>query len=53
MGWFRYTDETKMEIFMGLKALVVTGALFSFFDSRAIFEYHLDGVHAEINERLN
>lgn len=38
---------------MGLKALVVTGALFSFFDSRAIFEYHLDGVHAEINERLN
>jgi len=38
---------------MAIKALVVTWALFSFFDSSAIFEYHLDGVHAEFNERLN
>ena len=53
LGWFRYTDETKMEIFMALKAFVFTWALFSFFDSRAFFEYHLDGVHAEFNERLN
>lgn len=53
MGWFKYTDETKMEIFMALKALVVTWALFSFFDSRSLFEYHLDAVHAEFNERLN
>jgi len=53
LGWFKYTDETKMEIFMAIKALVVTWALFSFFDSRAFFEYHLDGVHAEFNERLN
>ena len=53
LGWFRYTDETKMEIFMALKALVVTWFIFSFLDSRSLFEYHLDGVHAELNERLN
>lgn len=53
LGWFKYTDETKMEIFMALKALIFTWALFTFFDSRAFFEYHLDGVHAEFNERLN
>jgi hypothetical protein len=53
LGWFQYTDETKMEIFMALKALVVTGALFSWLDSRSLFEYHLEGVHGEFNDRLN
>ena len=42
-----------MEMFMALKALVVTWALFTFFDSSSIFEYSLDAVHSEFNERLN
>ena len=29
LGWFKYTDETKMEIFMGIKAFVLTYGLFT------------------------
>jgi hypothetical protein len=53
LGWFQYTDETKMEIFMAVKGFVFTYCTFNYLDSRFLFDYDLAEVHKEFNERLN
>ena len=53
LGYFKFTDETKMEMFMALKAFILTYSVFKQFGSQSIFDYDLVKIHNIFNNRLN
>lgn len=53
LGFFKFTDQTKMEIFMGMKGFVLVFAGLRVADSKVFFDYDLRKEHKELNDRLN
>ena len=41
LGYFRFTDETKMEFFMAIKAFIVIYVCLKTFNSKLFFDYDL------------
>ena len=53
LGYFKYTNETKLEIFMALKAFAIVYCSFKFADTSSLFDYDLAKCHEDLNKRIN
>jgi len=53
LGYFKYTDETKMQFLLGLKSFIIVWVSFSYFDADSLFDFKINESHAAMVERLN
>jgi hypothetical protein len=51
LGWFRYTDETKLQMFMAVKAFIVVQAAFQY--GLQVLDFDIRKCHYRLNERIN
>ena len=53
LGLFKITNETKMELFMGISAFAIVFSTFKYVDTQLIFDYDINKCHLDLNNRLN
>lgn len=53
LGFFRITDEVKMQLFMGFKAFCLTFLMFQYFDTDLLFSFNINKVHRDLNIKIN
>jgi len=55
LGWFRFTDQTKMQIFVAIKSFLVVWVLLLYTDDSVsnFIGFNLKKNHQELVERLN
>ena len=53
LGVWKLSDQTKMQIFMSVKAFVLIFGLFSSVASKEILDIDLESSHQQLNDRLN
>lgn len=53
LGFWKLSDQTKMQLFMAAKAFVLIYGLFSTVPSKEILDLDLEQSHRELNERVN
>jgi len=53
LGYFRFTDETKMQFLVAIKSFVLVWASFSYLDADKVFDFGINEAHIEAVERLN
>ena len=51
LGYFSYTDETKLQLVMAVKAFIITQAIFQF--GEPFFDFDIAKCHYKLIERLN
>jgi hypothetical protein len=52
-GYFKYADETKIEILFAMKSFIATYVLFKTFSSTGLFDFDLEKAHEESLKRVN
>jgi len=53
LGYFKYSDETKIELLFAIKAMVASFVAFKTLGSTALFDFNLEKAHADTLERFN
>jgi hypothetical protein len=53
LGMFKYTDEVKMEMLMGIKAFTIVFMTLKSIDTNTIFDYDLKALHLKLNMNVN
>ena len=53
LGWFKYTDESKVQILFGIKSFVVVWCVYCYSSIPAIVGLDIDSAHSLMNSRLN
>ena len=53
LGYFRYSDETKIELLFGIKSLVTVFVCLKYIGCSNIIDYDLEDAHNKTLERLN
>ena len=53
LGWFRYQDETKIELLFAIKAFIITFVLLKTLGSKAVFDFDLEQAHKESLFKMN
>jgi hypothetical protein len=53
LGYFRFTDETKMELLVAFKAFFSVFALLKYYGSTTFFDSNLEKAHDKMLERVN
>lgn len=53
LGYFRFTDETKMQFLVAIKSFVLVWASFQYLDADSIFDFGVNVAHKEMADRLN
>lgn len=53
LGYFKYTDETKVQLLFGVKSFIITWILLCYTKVPAWFGLPIDSAHEELNGRVN
>ena len=53
LGFFRYSNETKMEILMAIKAFSLIFITMKSFETQEFFDFNLRQCHSKFNIRIN
>ena len=53
LGYFRYTNETKLQISMALKAFLIVFLTLQYSNTSFFFDYDVNQCHKDLNTRLN
>lgn len=53
LGWFKYTDETKVQILFGIKSFVLVWCVYCYTEVPALMGTDIDSAHEQMNLRLN
>ena len=49
LGYFRFTNETKLEMFMAIKAFVIVFGTLEFSNTSLFFDYDVNQCHKDLN----
>ncbi len=53
LGWFKYTDETKVQILFAIKSFIVVWCLYCYSSVPTMVGINIDTAHQEMNHKLN
>ena len=53
LGFRKITDQTKMEVFMGLKAFITVFILLRTYSTTLLFDFDVEQCHKDLNTRIN
>ncbi len=53
LGWFTYTDETKFQMFLFVKAFLIIYFGVEYADDFKLFDFNLKDAHKLLNSRIN